>query len=131
MATTILTPADLMVEDTFYYVPIRSDMARDVARLQGVITLAEVNFCNHFEVVDTDITGVEKLEALKYWTFAEWAKAERFRKTQTGPAVDPTLIKGQPVYDLAREVECRNTAITFMNKFRDNKLPLIQPFFNY
>lgn len=127
----LITTAQMMDESKFYFVPIRSDMPRDVARLTGVISFAQINFCQHFRISDDFIDNTEKLEALKYWTFAVWQSSQRFGKTQQGTAVDPKLLKGDTTYDLQKEVDCLNAAITLMNKFLDEKVALILPFFNY
>jgi len=127
----LITPAEMINEDKFYYVPVRSDMPRDIARLTGVIDLATVDFCSNFKISEAFVDNIEKLEALRYWTYAVWQQSQRLKKTQAGTAVDPKLIKGEPVYDVQKEADCRNAAINIMNKFLDEKFPLILPFFNY
>ena len=137
--STILTPADFADAEKYYYIPIRMDIVsdkaaeKDIKRLLGVIEFSQEKFCSFFGITETQIETLQKQEALKYFTFAEWLKSEYVSKTPQGTGSKPQLVKGTPTYDIQKYVNSMNFAIRTMNKdlSKETQKKELKSFLNY
>lgn len=127
----ILTTADFIDVDAFYCIP---DMKLDTQKkpLKGIINYSEIRFLSDYELSVVEITASSDLkEALKYYTFAEWLRAQMLEKTANGASVQKTQVKGSPQFDITREMNSRNMAIDLINKATGSAHAKLMPFVNY
>ncbi len=122
---SILTPSDFYTTTEYYHIPTGSG-TNDAARLSGVISESEFDFCELFEIIPVDITG-DKLTALKYFTFAFWLHSETIRKTAAGVGAKNRLKQATDYFDRLRYVKSYNKCCLLMDR-QDLKL---LPIFNF
>lgn len=113
----ILALTDFINQPKFYGIPdLRADRPSDANKLNASIDFAERKFLSEYNLTSAVVSASNDLkEALKYYTFAEWLRAEWLLRTPSGASVEKTQIKGTPKYDLTREVQAKNMAIDLIN----------------
>lgn len=128
---TILSISDFNNVEAYYCIPdVRFDEQK--LPLNGVINYAEVKFLLEYNLSFVEVQGDSDLkEALKYFTFAEWLRSQMLEKTTNGASVQKQQVKGNPVFDITREVESRNMAIKLINKATGSNYAELVPFINY
>ena len=127
----ILTPADFINVDKYYNIP---DLKIDAQKkpLIGVINYSEVKFLMQYSLSVSEINeSADLLEALKYFTFAEWLRTQMLEKTANGASVQKTQVKGVPNFDITREMNSRNMAINLINKATGSTWSELVPFIHY
>lgn len=132
---TILSTADFIDVAKYYGIPALR-YPPELTRLTGTIDFSETKFLKVYGLTAATVSASNDLkEALKYFTFAEWLRSEWLAKTPSGASVQKELIKGTPKYDLTREVEARNMAISIINEVfvatLEEPYPYLKAFINY
>lgn len=131
---TILGTTDFIDVAEYFCIPSLR-FPHDINRLNGCIKHSEAKFIFKYGFTVKEISDSNTLkDALKYFTFAEWLRSEWLEKTGNGASVQKEQVKGQPKYDLTREVEARNTAIDLINStLPDDEEPFLKyyPFMSY
>lgn len=128
---SVLSTTDFIDVDQYYGIPnLRFDS--QVNPLTSCINFSQVKFLQEYSLTEAELVDEIK-EALKYYTFAEWLRAEWLKKTPSGASVQKKQLKGQPVYDITREVEARNMCIRILNDNLDLDTPYseLKPIINY
>jgi len=133
--STILSTTDFIDKAEFYGIPDLR-FPKQIARLTSTINFAETKFLIHYSLTTAEINAKSELkEALKYFTFASWLRLEWLEKTPSGASVEREQTKGQPKYDLTREVEALNTCTDLVNNnyptMLVEKFQKLKPFLNY
>lgn len=108
----ILQVSDFVNTSGFYRIPPPTGGA-DTADLEGVIAEGENEFCETFNVLPADILG-DKIEALKYFTFAFWLRMQAVRKTPSGAGAKVNFTQSQNHVDTVKRVQAYNRACSIM-----------------
>lgn len=110
----ILSIEDFVSTNQFYRIPAPTGAA-DTADIEGCISEAENEFMEVFGVTEMDIID-ERLEALKYFTFAFWLRVQATRKTPAGAGAKINFTQSQNYIDEPRRYKAYNRACSIMGR---------------
>lgn len=110
----ILTVSDFVNTNKFYRIPAPVGES-DRLDIEAAIAESENQFIETFSVRAIDIVD-ERIEALKYFTFAFWLRWQATRKTQSGAGAKVNFTQSQNYVDEPRRYQAYNRACTIMGR---------------
>lgn len=110
----LLSVSDFSEASKLYRIPAPIG-ANDTAELEGVIDFAEGTFLVLFGTDSETVAADEtQLEALKYFTFAQWLRLEMAMRTPIGAGAVQELTQARNSFDDVKFREAWNTSCRLM-----------------